>query len=84
MEIFMIKVEDIKLLRWFKIFFENGDTDNETLKIKKTDSDSEKVVRFLLPQEIKKYGDTKLIDFENHYFEVNVEKFNELLLLIKT
>ena len=67
-----------------KYFFENGDTDNETLKIKKTDSDSEKVVRFLLPQEIKKYGDTKLIDFENHYFEVNVEKFNELLSLIKT
>ena len=31
-----------------------------------------------------KHSVEQLIDFENHYFAVNVEKFNELLLLIKT
>ena len=67
-----------------KYLFENKDTDNEIFKFKKTESDGVNVVRFLTSQKIAKYGDTKLIDFENHYFEINIEKFNELLSLIKT
>ena len=66
-----------------KFLLEKGDSDNEIFKFKKTESDGVNVVRFLTSQKISKYGD-KLIDFENHYFEVNMEKFNELLSLIKT
>ena len=65
-----------------KFLFEKGDKDNEIFKFKKTESDGVNVVRFLTSQKISKYGD-KPIDFENHYFEVNMEKFNELLSLIK-
>ena len=64
-----------------KFLFENKDTDNEIFKFKKTESEGLKVVRFLTSQKIEIY---KPIDFENHYFEVNMEKFNELLSLIKT
>ena len=65
-----------------KYLFENKDTDNVIFKFKKTESEGLKVVRFLTSQKISKYG-SKPIDFENHYFEVNVEKFNELLSLMK-
>ncbi|NQV77065.1 MAG: hypothetical protein HQ490_01770 [Lutibacter sp.] len=67
-----------------KYLLENSDSDNEILKFKKTESNGLEVVRFLLPQKIKNYGKTELIDFENHYFEVSIQKFNELLSLIKT
>ena len=66
-----------------KYLFENNDSDNEIFKFKITESDGLKVVRFLVPQKISKYG-AKPIDFENHYFEIPMEKFNELLSLIKT
>ena len=66
-----------------KFVLENGDRDEEIIKFKKTQSDGTDVVRFLTTQKISKYGD-KPIDFENHYFEVSMEKFNELLSLIKT
>ena len=66
-----------------KYLFENKDTDNEIFKFNKTESEGLKVVRFLTSQKISKYG-SKPIDFENHYFEVNMDKFNKLLSLIKT
>ena len=65
-----------------KFVLENGDRDEEIIKFKKTESDGVDVIRFLTKQKISKYGD-KLIDFENHYFETSMEKFNELLSLIK-
>ena len=65
-----------------KYLFENKYRDNEIFKFKKTESEGLKVVRFLTAQKISKYG-PKPIDFENHYFEVNMEKFDELLSLIK-
>ena len=65
-----------------KFLFENEDRDNEIFKFKITESDGLEVVRFLLPQKISQYG-AKPIDFENHYFEISMEKFNELLSLIK-
>jgi hypothetical protein len=65
-----------------KFLLEKGDRDNEIFKFKKTESDGVNVVRFLTSQKISKYG-YKPIDFENHYFEVNMEKFNELLSIIK-
>jgi hypothetical protein len=65
-----------------KFVLENGDRDEEIIKFKKTESDGVDVIRFLTTQKISKYGD-KLIDFENHYFETSMEKFNELLSLIK-
>lgn len=65
-----------------KFVLENGDSDNEIFKFKKTESDGKNVVRFLTSQKLSKYGE-KPIDFENHYFEVRMEKFNELLSLIK-
>ena len=67
-----------------KYLLENNDTDNEIFKFKKTQSDGQEVVRFLLPQKIRKYGNTELIDFENHYFEVPSEQFNDLLSKITT
>lgn len=66
-----------------KFVLENGDRDEEIIKFKKTESDGVDVIRFLTTQKISKYGD-KLIDFENHYFETSMEKFNELLSLIKS
>ena len=57
---------------------ENGDRDEEIIKFKKTESDGVDVIRFLTTQKISKYGD-KLIDFET-----SMEKFNELLSLIKS
>jgi hypothetical protein len=65
-----------------KFLLKESDNDNEFFKFKKTKSDGKEVVRFLLPQKIKKYGSTKLIDFENHYFEVNMEVFNKLINLL--
>ena len=66
-----------------KFLLEKGDTDIEIFKFNKTESDGVEVIRFLVPQKISNYG-YKPIDFENHYFEVSTEKFNELLSLIKT
>ena len=65
-----------------KFVLENGDRDNEIFKFLKTQSDGKDVVRFLLPQKISTYN-PKTIDFENHYFEVSIEKFSELLSLLK-
>lgn len=52
------------------------------IKLKKTKSGDKEVIRFLLPQYMSKYS--KLIDFENHYFEVPINEFNNLLSLLKT
>lgn len=65
-----------------KFLLEKEDRDNEIFKFKKTESDGVNIVRFLTPQKISEYGG-KLIDFENHYFEINMEEFNELLSLLK-
>lgn len=62
-----------------KFILENGDREKDVVKFKKTQSEGIEVVRFLLPQTIPNYGKPKFIDFENHYFEVSIEKFNELL-----
>lgn len=66
-----------------KYVLENGDRDEEIFKFKKTESDGVDIIRFLTTQKISKYRD-KPIDFENHYFEISMENFNELLSLIKT
>ena len=67
-----------------KYNFEKGDSDSEIFfKFKKTESNGVNVVRFLTSQKTSKYSRYKPIDFENHYFEVSMEKFNELISLIK-
>ena len=64
-----------------KFLFEAGrNLEDEIFKLKRTESEGEEVVRFLTPQTISRYG--KLIDFDNHYFEVSLDKFNELISLL--
>ncbi|MBK5192479.1 MAG: hypothetical protein JJE07_04580 [Flavobacteriaceae bacterium] len=48
---------------------------------KTTDGDND-VIRFLIPQKVRDYGKPNFVDFPNHYFEVSLVKFNELLELI--
>ena len=51
------------------------------LFVKKTNSESKEVIRFILPQNFNRYR-FESVDFDNHYFEIPIEKFNELLLLL--
>lgn len=62
-----------------KYLLEKDKNSNQFFKFKKTESDGKEVVRFLIPQRVKTYGTTEFIDFENHYFEVNLEVFNNLI-----
>lgn len=50
--------------------------------IKKTTDNDSPVIRFLIPQKARDYGKPNAVDFPNHYFEVSLEKFNDLLALI--
>ena len=61
-----------------KTLFEYGkNLENEFVKFKKhTYIEGMEVVRFLLPQIISRYNEP--IDFDNHYFEVTLQEFNEL------
>lgn len=54
------------------------------LVIKKTTDDDNDVIRFLIPQKVRDYGKPNLVDFTNHYFEVSLDKFNELLDMINS
>jgi len=65
-----------------KYLLENGSYYQWKFILKKTTNGENDVVRFLLPQKIKSYGKSNLLDFENHYFEVSLDKFNDLLITI--
>ena len=54
------------------------------LVIKKTTDGDNEVIRFLIPQKVRNYGKPNFVDFPNHYFEVSLDKFNELLEMINS
>jgi hypothetical protein len=54
------------------------------LVIKKTTDDDNDVIRFLIPQRVRDYGKSNSVEFTNHYFEVSLDKFNELLVMINS
>ncbi len=62
-----------------KYSLENGSYQKWKMVVKKTNDGKNEVFRFLLPQKVRSSGTTNFIDFEKHYFEVSLEKFNDLL-----